>query len=141
LGHSQLLGFAILINSSILILAGAVFYYGDGKTSAPDGISDLFDAFDLVEQYIGRAFALLFAIGLLASGQAASLTVTLSGQIVGEGFIAWQTVPWKRRLITRLIGIVPSLAVSLAVGRSGIDDLLVGSQVALSIVLTFVTIP
>jgi len=104
-------------------------------------VSDLFDAFALVEQYIGRAFAVIFAIGLLASGQAASLTVTLSGQIIGEGFIAWRTVPWKRRLVTRLIGIVPSLAVSVAVGRDGIDDLLVGSQVGLSIVLTFVTIP
>lgn len=136
-----MLGFALLVNSAILILAGAVFYYGEGKTAAPDGVSDLFDAFDLVERYIGRGFAILFAIGLLASGQAASLTVTLSGQIIGEGFIAWRTVPWKRRIITRLIGIVPSLAVSLAVGRSGIDDLLIGSQVALSIVLTFVTIP
>lgn len=68
------------------------------------------------------------------AGQSASLTVTLSGQIVSEGFIEWHTTPWKRRLVTRLIGIIPSLAVAVSVGRQGIDVLLVGSQVALSIV-------
>lgn len=87
------------------------------------------------------AFAYIFAIGLFAAGQAASLTVTLAGQIVSEGFIRWNTTPWKRRLITRAIGIVPSLAVALAVGRNGIDALLVGSQVALSFVLPFVITP
>ncbi|GAA6059625.1 hypothetical protein JCM10212_004128 [Sporobolomyces blumeae] len=149
LGHmcydvaGSLLGFALVVNSAILILAAAVFYYGTGKSSNPDGqgISDLFDAYDVVKQYIGQAFAYLFAIALLAAGQAASLTVTLSGQIIGEGMIRWRTKPWKRRLITRCIGIVPSLAVSIGVGRQGIDTLLVGSQVALSIVLTFVLVP
>lgn len=68
------------------------------------------------------------------AGQSASLTVTLSGQIVSEGFIAWRTVPWKRRLITRCISIVPSLAVAASVGRDGLVGLLIGSQVALSIV-------
>ena len=68
------------------------------------------------------------------AGQSASLTVTLSGQIISEGFIEWHTTPWKRRLVTRLIGIIPSLAVAVSVGRQGIDVLLVGSQVALSIV-------
>ncbi|GAA5893389.1 hypothetical protein JCM5296_004863 [Sporobolomyces johnsonii] len=138
----SLLGFALLVNSAILILAAAVFYYGEGKAAGgPEGITDLFDAFDLVREYLGQALAYLFAVALLASGQSASLTVTLSGQIIGEGFLQWRTKPWKRRLITRLIGIVPSLAVSVAVGRQGIDVLLVGSQVALSIVLTFVMIP
>lgn len=75
------------------------------------------------------------------AGQSASLTVTLSGQIVSEGFIAWRTVPWKRRLVTRCIGIVPSVAVASSVGREGLSALLVGSQVALSIVLTFVLPP
>ncbi|GAA5880805.1 hypothetical protein JCM1840_003288 [Sporobolomyces johnsonii] len=138
----SLLGFALLVNSAILTLAAAVFYYGEGKEAGgPEGITDLFDAFDLVREYLGQALAYLFAVALLASGQSASLTVTLSGQIIGEGFLQWRTKPWKRRLITRLIGIVPSLAVSVAVGRQGIDVLLVGSQVALSIVLTFVMIP
>ncbi|GAA5844881.1 hypothetical protein JCM9279_000029 [Rhodotorula babjevae] len=139
----SLLGFAVVVNSAILILGAAVFYYGDGKSSNPDGggVSDLFDAYDLVKQYLGQAFAYLFAVALLAAGQSASLTVTLSGQIVSEGFINWRTKPWKRRLVTRCIGIVPSLAVALSVGRQGIDTLLVASQVALSIVLTFVLLP
>ncbi|KAK4056297.1 Manganese transporter smf1 [Microbotryomycetes sp. JL221] len=139
----SLLGFAVLINSSILILAAAVFYYGEGREANPNnqGVSDLFDAFELVKRYLGHAFAYLFAVGLLMAGQSASLTVTLAGQIVSEGFIQWRTVPWKRRLVTRCIGIIPSVAVAASVGRQGIDDLLVGSQVALSIVLTFVLPP
>lgn len=138
----SLLGFAITINSAILILAAAVFYYGAGKSSDPTGgVADLFDAFDLVKQYLGQASAYLFAIGLLAAGQSSSITVTLSGQIISEGFINWRTRPWVRRLVTRLIGIVPSVIVAAAVGRSGVDVLLVGSQVALSIVLPFVIAP
>ncbi|KAI5478528.1 metal iron transporter [Pseudohyphozyma bogoriensis] len=147
LGHAvadvagSLLGFAILINSSILILSAAVFYYGDGRSSSGTGVSDLFDAYALVKDYIGQAFAYLFAVALLAAGQSASLTVTLSGQVISEGFIEWHTTPWKRRLITRMIGIIPSVAVAAAVGRQGLDVLLVGSQVALSIVLPFVMAP
>lgn len=139
----SLLGFALVVNSAILILAAAVFYYGEGRSSNTngEGISDLFDAYALVKQYLGQALAYIFAIALLAAGQSASLTVTLAGQIIGEGFIRWRTKPWKRRLITRLIGIVPSLAVSIGVGRQGINTLLVASQVALSIVLTFVLPP
>ncbi|KAJ8296464.1 Manganese transporter pdt1 [Rhodotorula toruloides] len=139
----SLVGFALVVNSCILILGAAVFYYGDGRAQGRDagGVSDLFDAYELVKEYLGQAFAYLFAIALLAAGQSASLTVTLSGQIVSEGMIAWRTKPWKRRLITRCIGIIPSLAVAVSVGRQGIDALLVGSQVALSIVLTFVMIP
>ncbi|BGP22227.1 metal iron transporter [Rhodotorula toruloides] len=139
----SLVGFALVVNSCILILGAAVFYYGDGRAQGRDagGVSDLFDAYELVKEYLGQAFAYLFAIALFAAGQSASLTVTLSGQIVSEGMIAWRTKPWKRRLITRCIGIIPSLAVAVSVGRQGIDVLLVGSQVALSIVLTFVMIP
>ncbi|KAK4703241.1 metal iron transporter, partial [Phenoliferia sp. Uapishka_3] len=147
LGHAvadiagSLLGFAVLINSAILILAAAVFYYGEGKSSSGDGISDLFDAYALIKAYVGPAFGYIFAVALLAAGQSASLTVTLSGQIVSEGFLQWRTKPWKRRLITRSIGIVPSLAVAIAVGRDGVSNLLVGSQVALSIILPFVLGP
>ncbi|GAA5857320.1 hypothetical protein JCM8547_002219 [Rhodosporidiobolus lusitaniae] len=147
LGHAcwdiagSLLGFAVVVNSSILILGSAVFYYGPYRSTNPDGVSDLFDAYELVKDYLGQAFAYLFAVALLAAGQSASLTVTLSGQIVSEGFINFRTKPWKRRLITRLLNIVPSLAVAAAVGRAGIDTLLIASQVALSIVLTFVLLP
>ncbi|GAA5884985.1 hypothetical protein JCM6882_007181 [Rhodosporidiobolus microsporus] len=137
----SLLGFAVVVNSCILIMGASVFYYGPGRAGNPDGVSDLFDAYDLVKDYLGQAFAYLFAVALLAAGQSASLTVTLSGQIVSEGFINWRTKPWKRRLITRCLNIVPSLAVAAAIGRSGISTLLVASQVALSIVLTFVLLP
>lgn len=125
---------------------------GDGKTTGGAGVSDLFDAYALVKHYVGpgefrfpsvthtllsafvAAFGYLFALALLAAGQSASLTVTLSGQIISEGFLEWKTKPWKRRLITRSIGMVPSLAVAVSVGRDGLNNLLVGSQVALSIV-------
>ncbi|GAA5828942.1 hypothetical protein JCM11251_004073, partial [Rhodosporidiobolus azoricus] len=137
----SLLGFAVVVNSCILIMGASVFYYGPGRTGNPDGVSDLFDAYELVKEYLGQAFAYLFAVALLAAGQSASLTVTLSGQIVSEGFLNWRTRPWVRRLVTRLINIVPSLAVAAAVGRDGIDTLLIASQVALSIVLTFVLLP
>lgn len=157
----SLMGFAVVINSMILMLAAAVshsfsktasrpflivvgpqvFYYGQGRADGPAGVSDLFDAFALIKEYIGSAFAYLFAVALFAAGQSASLTVTLAGQILSEGCIRWRTTPWKRRLITRCIGIVPSLAVAVSVGREGIDTLLVASQVALSIVLSFVLVP
>lgn len=77
----------------------------------------------------------------MMSGQAASITATLAGQVVSEGFIEWRTTPWKRRIITRLIGMIPSLVVSASVGQSGVNTLLVASQVTLSIVLPFVMFP
>lgn len=115
LGHAvwdiagSLLGFAVVVNSSILILGAAVFYYGPYRTTNPDGVSEcvdclsfsssskrrltippspsLFDAYALVKDYLGQSFAYLFAVALLAAGQSASLTVTLSGQIVSEGCV------------------------------------------------------
>ena len=106
------------------------------------------------------AAGFMFALALLCAGQSASITATLSGQIVSEGFLEWRvsvrsnpTIPCKlflrlcdrqpftRRLVTRLMGLVPSTVVAATVGRSGIDELLVASQVALSIVLPFVVFP
>lgn len=144
LGHAiidivmSLLGFAVSINSAILILGAAAFYYG-GNGQSPD--AGLFDAHDLIRDKIGRPAAFLFALALLCSGQSASITATLAGQIVSEGFIEWQISPLARRTITRLIGLIPSMVVAIAVGRQGIDSLLVASQVALSIVLPFVIFP
>ncbi|QRV86343.1 divalent metal cation transporter MntH [Ceratobasidium sp. AG-Ba] len=144
LGHAivdivmSLLGFAVSINSAILILGAAAFYYG-GDTQSLD--AGLFDAHDLIRDRIGRPAAFLFALALLCSGQSASITATLAGQIVSEGFVEWQISPLARRTITRLIGLVPSMAVAIGVGRQGIDTLLVASQVALSIVLPFVIFP
>ncbi|CAE6486223.1 unnamed protein product [Rhizoctonia solani] len=134
----SLLGFAVSINSAILILGAAAFYYGgDGQVFD----AGLFDAHDLIRDKIGRPAAFLFALALLCSGQSASITATLAGQIVSEGFIEWRISPLARRTITRLIGLVPSMVVAIAVGRRGIDTLLVASQVALSIVLPFVIFP
>ncbi|KAL5534599.1 hypothetical protein ACEPAG_1062 [Sanghuangporus baumii] len=138
----SLLGFAVVINSAILILSSAVFFYGPGKAAdgAPAG---LFDAFRLIREYIGSviAAAIIFAIALICSGQSASITATLAGQIVSEGFIQWSISPFLRRLVTRLLGLIPSMLVAVIVGRKGIDSLLVISQVILSIVLPFVMFP
>ena len=122
----SLFSFALVINSLILIVAGAAFYYGNGGGAAGQ-VGDLFDAFALLETYVGRGSAILFAIALLASAQSASIAVTLSGQIVSEGFIHWKLSPFMRRLITRLIAMIPSLTVAAAVGRDGLDEM-VGVQ-------------
>ncbi|KAF8676798.1 Mn2 and Fe2 [Rhizoctonia solani] len=143
LGHAiidivmSLLGFAVVINSAILILAAAAFFYSGRSV----GDAGLFDAYDLIQQIIGKPAAIMFAVALLCSGQSASITATLAGQIVSEGFIEWRISPLLRRVITRLIGLVPSTVVAVTVGRQGIDVLLVASQVALSIVLPFVIFP
>ncbi|KAG9122965.1 hypothetical protein FRC07_000419 [Ceratobasidium sp. 392] len=145
LGHAvidivmSLLGFAVVINSAILVLAAAAFFYSGRSQSVGD--AGLFDAYDLIKDIIGKPAAVMFAVALLCSGQSASITATLAGQIVSEGFIEWRISPLVRRLITRLIGLVPSTIVAVTVGRQGIDVLLVASQVALSIVLPFVIFP
>ncbi|KAJ3563284.1 hypothetical protein NP233_g9034 [Leucocoprinus birnbaumii] len=134
-----LLGFAVLINSMILILASAVFYYGQNEVGKDP--ATLFDAYDLVRDLIGQPAATLFAIALLAAGQSSSFIATVAGQAVSEGFIQWRVSPVIRRLFTRLIAIIPSMVVAIAVGRDGISALLVASQVILSIVLPFVVFP
>ncbi|KIY72594.1 natural resistance-associated macrophage protein [Cylindrobasidium torrendii FP15055 ss-10] len=135
---TSLLGFAVVINSLILILAGAVFFT---KGINRDGTASLFDAYDLIKETIGASAATLFAIALLAAGQSSSIIATVAGQAVSEGFLQWRTNPIVRRLVTRLLALIPSLVVAVSVGRSGIDALLVASQVVLSIVLPFVALP
>lgn len=139
-----LVSFAIVINSAILIVAAAAFYYTDTNNPAGSGqviVASLYDAFYLLKDRLGSLAAVLFAVALLAAGQSASITVTLAGQLVSEGFINWRTDPLIRRILTRLVAIVPSLTVSLAVGKDGLDEMLVASQVALSIALPFVLLP
>lgn len=133
----SLVFFAITVNSAILIVAAAAFFYGRGTTS----LSDLYDAYFLLEDTLGKVYAVLFAIALLAAGQSASITVTLAGQIVSEGFIKWRTNAFVRRLVTRLITIVPSIAIAVAVGKGGLDETLIASQVALSFALPVVLVP
>ncbi|KAK7695123.1 hypothetical protein QCA50_002313 [Cerrena zonata] len=135
----SLLGFAVVINALILILASAVFFYGSGAGSG--GPASLFDAYDLLRDLVGQPAATLFALALLASGQSSSIIATMAGQTVSEGFLRWRISPVLRRLITRCLGLIPSMVVAIAVGRSGVDTLLVASQVALSIVLPFIIFP
>ncbi|ODN80690.1 hypothetical protein L202_02862 [Cryptococcus amylolentus CBS 6039] len=135
----SLLGFALTINSSILTLAGAAYYYN--TDSSAENAADLFGAFALIKSYIGNAAAIIFALALLCAGQSASITATLAGQVVSEGFINWKTSPFLRRLVTRLIGVIPAAIVAAAVGAQGINTMLVASQVLLSIVLPTVIFP
>ncbi|KZP24073.1 natural resistance-associated macrophage protein [Athelia psychrophila] len=127
----SLLGFAVIINALILVLAAAVFYHGAGgrHDNRPCEHSGNVPA------------ALLFALALLAAGQSSSMIATVAGQSVSEGFLRWRVSPAMRRLVTRLIGLVPSLIIAAAGGRSGLNGLLVASQVILSVSLPFVTLP
>lgn len=135
----SLLGFALTINSSILTLAGAIFYYGTSGVSADD--ADLVGAHNLIRNYVGNGGAIIFALALLCAGQSASITATLAGQVVSEGFLQWNINPMLRRVVTRLIGVIPAAAVASAVGIKGLNTMLVASQVALCIVLPTVTVP
>lgn len=131
------LSFAFFINASILILAAAAFHWNGRKD-----VADIQDAFVLLDPVMGTKWAsILFAVALLASGQNATLTGTLAGQIVMEGFIDLKMKPWIRRLITRLIAILPAFFVTWLWGESHINELLILSQVILSMQLSFAVIP
>jgi len=136
----SLLGLAVVINALILMLASAVFYYGFDESGSVSPAT-LFDAYDLLSSLLGKPAATLFALALLASGQSSSIIATLAGQTVSEGFIRWRISPVLRRLLTRCIGLIPSMVVAAVLGRSGISTLLVASQVVLSIVLPFIVFP
>ncbi|MCC6516899.1 MAG: Nramp family divalent metal transporter [Chitinophagales bacterium] len=128
---------AFFINAAILILAASAFHYNGHKE-----VADIHDAYKLLEPVLGVKMAsTLFAIALLASGQNSTLTGTLAGQIVMEGFLNIRLKPWLRRLITRLIAVVPALIVSIIYGENGTGKLLVLSQVILSVQLSFAVIP
>ncbi|KAJ7070610.1 natural resistance-associated macrophage protein-domain-containing protein [Mycena amicta] len=136
----SLLGFAVLINSMILIIASMVFYYSNDKM-AMDRSASLFDAYKAIHRIVGKAAATLFAVALLAAGQSSSIIATIAGQAVAEGFLNWRISPIMRRLFTRLIAVIPAMSVAIALGRRGIDGLLVASQVILAIVLPFIILP
>ncbi len=128
---------ALLINASILIVAAAVFHK-QGRTE----VAEIQDAYQLLTPMLGASIAsTLFAVALLASGQNSTLTGTLAGQIVMEGFLNIRLRPWVRRLITRSIAIVPAAIVAGLYGASGTAKLLVFSQVVLSLQLPFAVIP
>jgi manganese transport protein len=128
---------AFFINAAILILAAAAFH-----NTGNQNVADITDAYHLLDPVLGVKMAgVVFAVALLASGQNSTLTGTLAGQIVMEGFLNIRLKPWLRRLITRLVAIVPALVVSLLTGGRGTADLLVLSQVVLSLQLSFAVVP
>ena len=131
------LTFALFINAAILIVAAATFH-----TTGHADVAEIQDAHKLLTPLLGVGGAsAVFAIALLASGQNSTLTGTLAGQIVMEGFLDLRLRPWVRRLITRAIAIVPAVIVSIIAGESGTAKLLVLSQVILSLQLSFAVFP
>jgi len=128
---------ALFINAAILVMAAATFH-GSGH----EDVADIGDAYKLLSPLLGTGLAsALFAIALLCSGQNATLTGTLAGQIVMEGFINIRLRPWLRRLITRLIAIIPAIIVVALYGEKGTGALLILSQVILSLQLPFAVFP
>ncbi|HZS62614.1 MAG TPA: Nramp family divalent metal transporter, partial [Gemmatimonadaceae bacterium] len=131
------LTFALFINAAILIVAAAVFH-----TSGHTEVAEIQDAYKLLTPLLGVGGAsIVFALALLASGQNSTLTGTLAGQIVMEGFLDIRLRPWLRRLITRALAIVPAVVVTAVYGEHGTASLLVLSQVVLSLQLSFAVIP
>jgi len=131
------LTFALFINAAILVVAAATFH-GTGHQN----VADISDAYQLFAPILGTSLAsTMFAISLLFSGQNATLTGTLAGQIVMEGFLNIRLRPWLRRLVTRLIAIVPALVTVIIFGERGSGALLILSQVILSLQLPFAVFP
>ena len=139
---------AFLVNAAILVLAATVFY---GKHSVHAGavtyeLNDNTDwirvAYLTLEPLLGTfAASILFAVALLASGQSSTITGTLAGQVVMEGFMHWRLAPWIRRLVTRGLAILPAVIIIGYRGAGSVNDLLVLSQVVLAMQLPFAMIP
>ena len=131
------LNLAFFVNAFILILAATVFY-----TTGRTDVAEIKQAHELLAPMLGSNLApILFAIALIASGQSSTITGTLAGQIVMEGYLHLRITPWVRRLLTRLVAIIPAIAVILINGENNIDKLLVFSQVILSLQLGFAIVP
>jgi manganese transport protein len=131
------LNLAFFVNASILILAAAVFFR-NGYTD----IVEIQDAHRMLEPLLGEKLApILFAVALIAAGQSSTITGTLAGQIVMEGYLDLRIAPWLRRLITRLIAVIPAVVVIYFLGEEKVGDMLILSQVVLSLQLGFAVIP
>ena len=131
------LSLALFINAGILILAAAAFHF-----SGNQGVGEIQDAYKLLSPVLGAPLAsTLFGIALLASGQSSTLTSTMAGQIVMEGFLDIRLQPWLRRLLTRLVAIVPALLTIGFFGEGSTTNLLILSQVILSLQLSFAVVP
>jgi manganese transport protein len=139
------LSIAFLVNASIMVLA-AITFYGKPDLTMPDGRPIAEDwiqgAYHTLAPLLGTtAASILFAVALLASGQSSTVTGTLAGQIVMEGFMHWRVRPWLRRMVTRLLAIVPAVIVIWIRGENSVNDLLTLSQVILGIQLPLAMIP
>jgi manganese transport protein len=131
------LNLAFFVNAAILVLAGKVFFES-GRTD----VAEIKTAHELLKPMLGSSLApVLFAVALIASGQSSTITGTLAGQIVMEGYLKLRIAPWIRRLMTRLIAVIPAVIVILINGENNIDNLLILSQVILSLQLGFAIIP
>ncbi len=126
---------AFFVNAAILVLSAAVFHRHDV------GVASIEQAHELLPSFLGASAPILFGIALLCAGQSSTLTGTLAGQIVMEGYLHLRLAPWLRRLITRLIALVPAVAVIYMMGEGATQHLLVLSQVILSLQLSFAVIP
>jgi manganese transport protein len=131
------LSFAFLVNAAILILASGAFH---GVVAQP--VEDLRQAHTLLSPLLGTTLAgTVFAVALLAAGQSSTLTATLAGQVVMEGFLNLRLPDWQRRLITRAVALIPAMATVMLLGDQATTHLLVLSQVVLSLQLPFAVIP
>ncbi len=131
------LSLALLINSAILIVSAATFHFSGNQY-----VAEIQDAYKLISPLLGvSAASAIFGIALLASGQSSTLTATLAGQIVMEGFLQFRFPSWLRRLITRLLAIIPALIAIIIFGENSTNSLIVFSQVILSLQLPFAVIP
>src|SRR6201996_5213335 len=130
------LNLAFLVNAAILILAAGAFY-----KRGYFHIAEIEDAYKLLQHIFGRVSPILFAVALIASGQSSTITGTLAGQIVMEGHINLRIEPWLRRLLTRVLAIVPAVFTILYSGERGLGNLIILSQVVLSLQLGFAVIP
>lgn len=130
------LNLAFFVNAAILVLAATVFF----KTGNSH-VAEIKEAYRLLPGFLGNLAPKLFAIALIAAGQSSTITGTLAGQIIMEGYLSLRVNPWIRRLVTRLLAIVPALIVIIIYGEENVDKLLIFSQVILSLQLGFAIIP
>jgi len=130
------LGAAFFVNAAILVVAASVFHRA-GRTD----VQELQDAYRLLTPLLGGAASTAFAVALLASGQSSTITGTLAGQIVMEGFLRIRIAPWLRRMITRSLAIIPAMFLIGASGGKNTVQLLILSQVVLSMQLSFAIFP
>lgn len=131
------LSFALFVNAAILVVAAAAFHF-----SGHQQVAEIEDAYKLLSPLLGvKVASLVFALGLLASGQSSTLTATLAGQIVMDGFLNLRIAPWLRRLVSRMAAIIPTLVCIVLFGQGGTTKLLIFSQVLLSFQLSFAVFP